>query len=56
MAAKISRERVGEMLQITLLELKNMGGEVRVKELMERVEPKLKLSGNHPKYSMPSTA
>jgi restriction system protein len=44
MAAKISRERVGQMLQITLAELKSMGGEARLKDLLGRVEPKLNLN------------
>jgi restriction system protein len=44
MPAKISKQRIGEMLQIALSELKNMGGEARVRDLYQRIEPKLKLN------------
>jgi len=44
MAAKIPLERVGEMLKAALAELKAVGGEAKLKDLFERVEPKLNLS------------
>ena len=44
MAAKIPIERVGEIMKIVLTELKNAGGEAKLKDLFERSEPKLKLS------------
>lgn len=44
MAAKVSRERIGQMLQVTLAELKSMGGEARLKDLFSRIEPKLNLN------------
>ena len=43
MAAKIPIERVGEIMKIVLTELKNAGGEAKLKDLFERSEPKLKL-------------
>jgi restriction system protein len=44
MAAKIPIERVGEIMKIVLTELKNAGGEAKLKDLFERSEPRLKLS------------
>jgi restriction system protein len=44
MAAKITRERVGEFMKVVLSELKSLGGEARLKDLLDRVEPKLNLS------------
>jgi restriction system protein len=44
MAAKIPIERVGEVMKIVLTELRNAGGEAKLKDLFERSEPKLKLS------------
>jgi restriction system protein len=44
MAAKIPKERVGEIMKIVLTELKNAGGEAKLKDLFERSEPKLNLS------------
>ena len=44
MAAKIPIERVGEIMKIVLTELRNAGGEAKLKDLFERSEPKLKLS------------
>jgi restriction system protein len=44
MAAKISKERVGEMLKAVLSELKAVGGEAKLKDLFTKVEPKLKLT------------
>ncbi len=44
MPAKTSKERIGELLKTTLLELQKMGGEARVRELYAQAEPKLGLS------------
>lgn len=44
MARKIPLERVGEMLKAVLTELKAAGGEAKLKDLFQRVEPKLNLS------------
>jgi len=44
MAAKIPKERVGEIMKIVLTELKNAGGEAKLKDLFERSEPKLNLT------------
>jgi len=44
MAAKFPKERVGEIMKIVLTELKNSGGEAKLKDLFERSEPKLNLS------------
>lgn len=44
MAAKISMLRIGEILQTTLRELQQLGGESRLKDLLVSVEPKLNLS------------
>lgn len=44
MAAKIPKGRIGEIMKIVLTELKNAGGEAKLKDLFERSEPKLNLS------------
>lgn len=44
MARKIPLERVGQMLKVVLTELKNVGGEAKAKDLIERAEPKLNLN------------
>ena len=44
MAAKIPLERVGEIMKTVLTELKLAGGAVRLKDLFNRAEPKLKLT------------
>jgi restriction system protein len=44
MAAKTSIERVGEIMKAVLTELKNAGGEAKLKDLFERSEPKLNLT------------
>lgn len=44
MAAKITKERVGEMLKAVLTELKAAGGQAKLRDLFTRVEPKLKLT------------
>ena len=36
MAAKIPIERVGEIMKVVLTELKNAGGEAKLKDLFER--------------------
>ena len=42
MARKISLERIGEMMQAVLSELKARGGEARLRDLFVAVESKLK--------------
>jgi restriction system protein len=53
MARKVPIERVGELLHTVLSELKRMGGEMKLKDLLNAVEPKLKLNeyelGTYPK-------
>lgn len=44
MSAKVPLERVGELMKSVLLELKNLGGEARVRDLLAAAEPKLNLS------------
>ena len=44
MAAKMPIQRVGEIMKAVLTELKIAGGEAKLKDLLERVEPKLNLS------------
>lgn len=44
MARKISNDRVGEIMKTVLTELKNVGGQAKIKELLERAEPHLHLS------------
>jgi restriction system protein len=44
MARKIPLERVGEIMRVVLTELKNAGGQARLKDLFERAEAKLNLS------------
>lgn len=44
MAAKMPLQRVGEIMKAVLTELKIVGGEARLKDLLESVEPKLNLS------------
>lgn len=44
MARKIFLDRVGEIMKAVLVELKNAGGQTRLKDLLARVEPKLKPS------------
>ncbi len=41
MAAKIPKVRIGEIMKVVLTELKNAGGEAKLKNLFERSEPKL---------------
>lgn len=44
MARKMLLERVGEIMRVVLTELKNAGGQARLKDLFERAEAKLNLS------------
>jgi restriction system protein len=44
MARKIPLERVGEIMRVVLTELKNAGGQARLKDLFGRAEAKLNLS------------
>jgi len=44
MAAKVPIERVGEIMKTVLTELQTLGGEARLRDLFESVEPKLKLT------------
>lgn len=44
MARKISLDRVGEIMKAVLTELKNVGGQARLKDLLDRVETKITLS------------
>ncbi|MFX0203651.1 MAG: winged helix-turn-helix domain-containing protein [Candidatus Hodarchaeota archaeon] len=44
MARKIPLERIGEMMQAVLVELKARGGESRLRDLFAAVEPKLDLT------------
>ncbi|MCI0416462.1 Mrr restriction system protein [bacterium] len=44
MARKIPIERVGEIMKVVLLELKNAGSEMRLKDLFARAVPKLTLT------------
>jgi restriction system protein len=44
MAAKIPIERVGQIMKGVFTELKNSGGEAKLKDLFERSEPKLNLT------------
>src|SRR5947208_4989411 len=44
MARKIPIERVGEILHTVLSQLKSVGGEAKLKELLTLAEPKLALS------------
>ncbi len=44
MAAKISRDRIGEIMKTVLLELEAAGGEARVGALIKAAEPKLHLN------------
>lgn len=44
MARKIPHERVGEIMKAVLTELKNAGGQERLKNLLDRAESKLDLS------------
>jgi restriction system protein len=44
MAAKVPIERVGEIMKIVLTELRNAGGEAKLKDLLERSGPKLNLT------------
>jgi restriction system protein len=43
-AARITKERIGEIMKVVLTELKNAGGEAKLKDLFVRSEPKLNLS------------
>ena len=45
MAAKIPIERVGEIMKIVLTELKNAGGEAKLKDLFERSETEAEAVG-----------
>jgi restriction system protein len=53
MAGKIPLDRVGEMVKVVLTELKNSGGQAKLKDLLDRVEGKLQLTeyerGHYPK-------
>jgi restriction system protein len=44
MARKIPIERVGEIMKVVLTELKNVGGQARLKDLLSKAESKLELS------------
>lgn len=44
MAAKVTLQRVGELMKGVLLELKNAGGEARVRDILAKAEPKLNLT------------
>lgn len=44
MARKIPVERVGEIMKVVLTELKNVGGQARLKDLFPKVESQLKLT------------
>ena len=44
MARKIPIERVGEIMKVVLTELKNVGGQARLKDLLPKAESKLELS------------
>jgi restriction system protein len=44
MSRKISFERVGEIMKVVLTELKNFGGQARLKEILPKAELKLNLS------------
>jgi len=44
MARKISLERIGEIMKAVLTELKNVGGQARLRDLLDRVETKINLS------------
>ena len=44
MARKISRERIGQILKAILIEIKNVGGEARVRDIFPIVELKLNLN------------
>lgn len=44
MSRKISFERVGEIMKVVLTELKNVGGQARLKEILPKAELKLNLS------------
>ncbi len=44
MARKISEERAGEMMKAVLTELKNVGGQAKVKDLFPKAETKLNLT------------
>lgn len=44
MTAKVPLERVGQLMKVVLLELKNVGGEARIRDLLAKAEPKLNLS------------
>lgn len=44
MAAKIPIARVGEIMKAVLAELQHLGGEARLRDLFESVEPKLNLT------------
>jgi len=44
MSAKVPLERVGELMKGVLVELKSLGGEARVRDLLAAAEPKLNLS------------
>jgi len=44
MAAKIPLDRIGEIMKVVLTELKDAGGQAKLKSLFERSEPKLNLS------------
>ena len=44
MATRIPRERIGKILKVVLMEIKNAGGEDYVRDILPIVEPKLNLS------------
>jgi restriction system protein len=44
MARKIPLERVGEIMKVVLTELKQAGGEAKLKDLFSRAEAKLALT------------
>lgn len=44
MARRISLDRVGEIMKAVLTELKNVGGQARLKDLLDRAETKINLS------------
>src|SRR3712207_1854690 len=44
MARKFSYERIGGIMKAVLTELKDTGGQARLKDLLDRAEPKLNLT------------